>query len=99
MIEYFDHIHPSFPFIDRVTFEQKIFHASLPSTSDTSPQLSALYHAVLALGCQIHGGGSFEPGKGKAWGLFLVAMSHVAEDKHLGDALTSLQVCMSPSPH
>lgn len=94
MVEYFDHIHPSFPFLDRTAFEKNVRDSGLASTTNISPQLSALYHAVLALGCQHHGGGSFEPGKGKAWNLFLVAMNHGSDKEYFKDSLTSLQVCI-----
>lgn len=39
------------------------------------PAFSALYHAVLALGCLHDGGGSFEAEKGQAWDLFSVSLS------------------------
>ncbi|KAG6355169.1 hypothetical protein INS49_004250 [Diaporthe citri] len=95
--ENFHGTHPVFPFLDRKSFEQKVRHIGLASTSNTSPQFLALYHAVLSLGCQYHEGGSLEPGKGKACDLFLVAMSHVSDNKHLGDSLVSLQALTAMS--
>ncbi|KAE8322652.1 hypothetical protein BDV39DRAFT_196558 [Aspergillus sergii] len=40
---------------------------------------SALYHTVLALGCQYHGGGAFEPGKGKSWKFYQVALGFASD--------------------
>lgn len=52
---------------------------------------SALYHAVLALGCQRDGGGSFEPGTGKAWELFSASLALFPELLAMPDSLTMLQ--------
>lgn len=51
---------------------------------------SALYYAVLALGCQATGGGSFEPGRGEAWQLFSTALSVLPDLMTLPDSLTLL---------
>lgn len=52
---------------------------------------SALYHAVLALGCLYGGGGSFEPGKGRAWQLFSISLALFPELVQTPDSLLSLQ--------
>ncbi|KAH8682695.1 fungal-specific transcription factor domain-containing protein [Xylariales sp. PMI_506] len=88
---YFEHIHPLYPFIDRANFEQK---ASLPNLNElllTQPAFSALYHAVLALGCQHVGDWSFVPGRGKAWPLFHVAFKLLPQVLLPPDSLTSVQ--------
>ncbi|KAJ9156664.1 Fungal specific transcription factor [Pleurostoma richardsiae] len=95
--EYFAKVHPVFPFLDREDFEQKAFDVNLSTLLDSCSQYSALYHAVLALGCQHHGGGSFELGRGRAWELFLVSMSYVADIQCLGDSLTMLQALTAMS--
>lgn len=59
---------------------------------DSGYAFSALYHAVLALGCQYHDGGAFDPGSGKAWKLFQVALGLVPDILVPKKALISLQV-------
>ncbi|KAL1999955.1 hypothetical protein VTN02DRAFT_3740 [Thermoascus thermophilus] len=71
---YFEQVHPIHPFLDRKDFEEKAFSPQLPRLLSSSPPFSALYHTVLALGCQYQEGGAFEPGKGKAWELFQTAL-------------------------
>ncbi|KAL2012373.1 hypothetical protein VTN00DRAFT_5091 [Thermoascus crustaceus] len=71
---YFEQVHPIHPFLDRKEFEEKAFSPQLPRLLSSSPPFSALYHTVLALGCQYQEGGTFDPGKGKAWELFQIAL-------------------------
>ncbi|KIN05262.1 hypothetical protein OIDMADRAFT_157923 [Oidiodendron maius Zn] len=71
---YFDHIHPIYPFLDRQTFERKVFQGDLALLLQDSPPFSALYYSVLALGSQYHGSGSFEPGRGTSWKFFQAAL-------------------------
>ncbi|EWZ94025.1 hypothetical protein FOCG_07361 [Fusarium oxysporum f. sp. radicis-lycopersici 26381] len=88
---YFIDVHPVFPFLDQVEFRQRALETSLPYVSDTDPQYIALYYAILALGCQQSGGGSFDAGEGKAWELFRMAISHVTDVHRIGDSLMTLQ--------
>ncbi|KAJ4116122.1 hypothetical protein NW768_011094 [Fusarium equiseti] len=74
MMIYYERVHPLFPYLDRESFDKTITTGNLTSILSNDPAFSALYHSVLALGCLHDGGGSFEPGKGKAWELFSVAL-------------------------
>ncbi|KAH6869509.1 fungal-specific transcription factor domain-containing protein [Thelonectria olida] len=94
---YFDSMHNMFPFLDKEDFERKAFNPDLSNLLKSCPQFSAVYHAVLALGCQQHGRGSFEPGIGEAWELFLVALSHLEDIRRLEDSLTALQALTAMS--
>ncbi|KKY15470.1 putative fungal specific transcription factor [Diplodia seriata] len=59
----------------RKPFEDRAFSPQLTHQLVTDKSWSALYHAVLAIGSQYHGRGSFEPGKGQAWKYFEVTLS------------------------
>ncbi|PLB50916.1 hypothetical protein P170DRAFT_406346 [Aspergillus steynii IBT 23096] len=74
---YFDNVHPIFPFVDQHSFEEKVKDLHTSVSFNTHPVFSTLYHAVLALGCQYHGGGSFDPGKGTAWKFFQTSLGHI----------------------
>ncbi|KAJ5883404.1 uncharacterized protein N7473_010290 [Penicillium subrubescens] len=71
---YFENIHPLYPFLDRDEFETRAFSSTLEASHANEPAWTALYHTVLALGCEFDGGGSFTPGEGEAWSLFKVAL-------------------------
>ncbi|PYI36180.1 hypothetical protein BP00DRAFT_411697 [Aspergillus indologenus CBS 114.80] len=71
---YFQALHPLAPFLDRTKFEQQAFGPRLAELLAESAPFSALYHTVLASGCQYTEGGSFKPGQGKAWKYFQVAL-------------------------
>ncbi|KAI9927059.1 hypothetical protein MW887_003441 [Aspergillus wentii] len=76
---YFSQIHPVYPFLDRRVFEERALSTNLPSALLADTSWSALYHAVIALGCQYHGGGAFEPGKGESAKFFQVALGSFPE--------------------
>ncbi|KAE8375731.1 fungal-specific transcription factor domain-containing protein [Aspergillus bertholletiae] len=88
---YFKRIHPLYPFLDRQSFEETAFSTTLAQTLETAPAFSALYHAVLALGCQYHDGGSFDPGKGKAWKFFQMSLGLMADILVPRESLLTLQ--------
>ncbi|KAE8131080.1 cytochrome P450 [Aspergillus pseudotamarii] len=94
---YFKRIHPMYPFLDRQSFEETAFSATLTQTLETTPAFSALYHAVLALGCQYHDGGSFDPGKGKAWKFFQMSLGLMADILVPRESLLSLQALTAMS--
>ncbi|OGM45106.1 hypothetical protein ABOM_006648 [Aspergillus bombycis] len=71
---YFDNIHPLYPFLDRHEFETRVFSPTLDADLANDVAWAALYHTVLALGCELDGEGSFAPGEGEAWSLFKVAL-------------------------
>lgn len=81
-----------YPFLDRKDFEEKAFSSHLPKYLANSPPFSALYHTVLALGCQYTEGGSFDPGKGKAWKLFEVALGLFSDVLIPRESLVNVQV-------
>lgn len=85
-------MHPFYPFLDRKEFEEKALGPAHSQILSSSCAFSALYHAILALGCQYHDGGAFDPGNGRAWKLFQVSLGLVSEILIPREALTSLQV-------
>ena len=91
---YFDHIHPIYPFLDRQTFERKVFQGDLALLLRDSPPFSALYYSVLALGSQFHGSGSFEPGRGTSWKFFQAALGLFPEILIPKETLVNVQVCL-----
>lgn len=91
-VAYFSHIHPVYPFLVQQSFEDKAFHPHLAQFLEDSLPFSALYHTVLALGCQYRGGGSFEPKRGTAWKLYEVALGSLSEILVLKESLLSVQV-------
>lgn len=68
------------------------FSENLPHTLTSDLPFSALYHSVLALGCQCRDGGSFDPGKGRAWDLFQVSLGLLADILVPRGSLLGLQV-------
>ncbi|PVH68346.1 hypothetical protein DL98DRAFT_662226 [Cadophora sp. DSE1049] len=71
---YFDEVHPIYPFLNRAAFEAMAFDPGLRVTLAAGKAWSALYHAVLGLGCLHCGGGSFLPAKGHAWKFFKISL-------------------------
>lgn len=94
-----EHHHSVYPFLDRRDFEEKASLKELSQVLEDSPPFSALYHTVLALGCQYHGGGSFEPGVGTSWQLFQVALGLFPDIIIPKETLLSVQVCASMTTH
>lgn len=93
---YFANVHPLYPFLDRKIFEARFHNVE---TRDTRPAFRALYHCVLALGCQyVRGDGSFALGKGEAWSYFNVALSLLQDVLFPPEALVNLQVCLASHP-
>lgn len=91
-LAYFEQVHPIHPFLDRKEFEEKAFSPQLPRLLSSSPPFSALYHTVLALGCQYQEGGAFDPGKGKAWELFQTALGLFSDILVPRETLVNVQV-------
>ncbi|KAJ3538985.1 hypothetical protein NM208_g5672 [Fusarium decemcellulare] len=88
---YYERVHPLFPHLDRESFESTVSSPNLHDVLTDDPCFSCLYHSVLALGCLHDGGGSFEPGKGKAWELFSVALALVPSLDEPANPLMALQ--------
>jgi hypothetical protein len=89
---YFDCVHPLYPFLDQQAFESKAALPNLVTLLEEQPAFSALYHAVLALGCQHVGDVSFDPGKGRAWQIFQVSLGILPHILLPPDFETDLQV-------
>ncbi|KAI1486758.1 hypothetical protein F5X96DRAFT_214616 [Biscogniauxia mediterranea] len=94
---YFQRVHPVHPFLDRRSFEETISSPNFSKELSQNKAFSALYHAVLALGCQVSGGGSFEPGKGEAWRLFSAAAAVYPDLLTLPDSIMILQALTAMS--
>ncbi|KAL3256621.1 hypothetical protein ABHI18_007455 [Aspergillus niger] len=94
---YFHQLHPIYPFLNRKQFEDKVFGPNLSEALASSCAFSALYHTILALGCQYHEGGAFDPGNGKAWKLFQVSLGLVSDILIPREALMSLQALVAMS--
>ncbi|KAF5603179.1 uncharacterized protein FSUBG_7403 [Fusarium subglutinans] len=88
---YYDQVHPLFPHLDRESFDSTITSPDFSTILVNDTAFSALYHSVLALGSLHDGGGSFEPGKGKAWELLSVALAKVPDLPKAKNSLVALQ--------
>ncbi|KAI1458935.1 hypothetical protein F4805DRAFT_423076 [Annulohypoxylon moriforme] len=88
---YFERVHPFYPFLDQSEFEAMAFSPSFPGRIAQNKAMYALYHAVVALGCQAGTGGRFEPGKGRAWQYLSKALAIFPDLFALPDSLDVLQ--------
>ncbi|CVL11725.1 uncharacterized protein FPRN_14899 [Fusarium proliferatum] len=88
---YYEQVHPLFPHLDRDTFDSNVADPNLSTILINDTAFSALYHSVLALGSLHDGGGSFEPGKGKAWELLSIALAKVPDLPKAKSSLVALQ--------
>lgn len=63
----------------KAEFEQQVLdHHSEEALSKNTP-LFALYNAMLTIGSQLNGHGSFEPGEGASWQFFQLSLSRLGE--------------------
>lgn len=83
-------MHPLFPHLDQESFQTTVSTLEVDNLAN-HPELSALYHSVLALGCLYDGGGCFEPGKGQAWELFSVSLALLPDLPRSTNPLIALQ--------
>lgn len=97
VLAYFTRAHPLYPFLDRKAFEDALLAPSFSQEPQHNKAWFALYNAVLALGCQLCGEGSYQPGKGKSWGLFSTSMSVFPELLSLPDSILVLQALTAMS--
>ncbi|QKX53732.1 uncharacterized protein TRUGW13939_00812 [Talaromyces rugulosus] len=88
---YFENVHPVYPFIDRRWLEERAYSGDIALLPPDMLPFSALYHAVLALGAQYHGGGSFEPGTGISWKLYQIALGLFPEILDSKESLVNVQ--------
>ncbi|KAI5918472.1 hypothetical protein F4810DRAFT_573631 [Camillea tinctor] len=94
---YFQHVHPAHPFLDRKSFKETISSPNFGKEISQNKALLALYNAVLALGSQAAGGGSFEPGKGESWRLFSSSVVVYSDLLTLPDSIIVLQALTAMS--
>jgi hypothetical protein len=92
---YFEKIHPLFPFIDRPVFEERISSPDLAQQLASNLSFSALYHAVLALGCQYTTDQTFGP-SGQSWPFYEIAMGLIPHLLLQRETLVNLQVTATP---
>ncbi|KAN0096609.1 Fungal specific transcription factor domain containing protein [Hyaloscypha variabilis] len=88
---YFTHVHPLYPFLDRKNFEEKAFSTEPVQHAQGSPHFSALYHAVLALGCQYQDGTTYDPAEGMAWKLYQTSLGLLSDILVPREALVDVQ--------
>lgn len=91
-LAYFTYVHPLYPFLNRKKFEEKAFSAEQAEHQMSNSHFSALYHSVLALGCQYHEGGGFGSRNGLAWKLFQISLGLVSEILVPKERLINVQV-------
>ncbi|KFZ19196.1 hypothetical protein V502_03788 [Pseudogymnoascus sp. VKM F-4520 (FW-2644)] len=94
---YFDHVQPIYPFLDRADFEASAFRPDIAELIASNPPFSALYHAVLALGCLYEGGGGYDAGIGTSWELFTEAKRHLSDILIGRESLQSVQALVALS--
>ncbi|KAH9214474.1 fungal-specific transcription factor domain-containing protein [Leptodontidium sp. 2 PMI_412] len=92
---YFNHVHPVYPFIDRADFEVQALGTCRDQLLKSSTAFSALYHSILALGCQYQDGGTFDPGKGTAWQLYQVSLGLLTDILVPKESLVNMQAIIS----
>lgn len=96
-LAYFTRAHPLFPFLDRKAFEDTMLAPAFSQEPQHNKAWLALYNTVLALGCQLCGKGSYQPGRGKSWGLFSTSMSVFPDLLSLPDSILVLQALTAMS--
>ena len=89
---YFTHVHPLYPFLDRKNFEEKSFAKEQAQHQQDSPHFSALYHTVLALGCQYKDSGTDNLREGMAWKLYQTSLGLLSDILVPKEALVDVQV-------
>lgn len=97
LVAYFTRSHPLFPFLDRKAFEDTMLAPTFSQELQHNKAWLALYNTVLALGCQLCGKGSYQPGRGKSWGLFSTSMSVFPDLLSLPDSILVLQALTAMS--
>ncbi|KAL3441412.1 hypothetical protein BJX65DRAFT_313852 [Aspergillus insuetus] len=88
---YFEVLHPLYPFLDKTALEEKTASSNLLQELETDFAFCGLYYAVLALGCQYNGFGSFIPDDNRAWKFFQIALSRLDRILMSPESLASLQ--------
>src|SRR4051794_34670601 len=92
---YFKHLHPVYPFLDQADFERRSTSSDLEISDINQKTWSALYHAVLSLGCMYDNGGSFKPAEGLAWHYFRISFRQLQDVLMCRASILKAQVCLS----
>jgi hypothetical protein len=74
LLGYFDQIHPLYPFLDRVAFENSANSTELEQRITVDHAWAATFFSVLSLGMCYHEAGTFAPLQGPSWTVFRRAM-------------------------
>jgi hypothetical protein len=88
---YFEQVHPIYPFLERRKFELSAFGSQSEQLLANDKAWSALYYTVLAIGCQYHDEGCFQPGTRLAWRFFSIALALFPDLMIKRGSLTSAQ--------
>lgn len=84
-----------YPFLNRKVFEEKASSPQLELLLERNVAWSALYHGVLALGCQFHAQEEdYSTGKGLPWRIFRYALGMMPKLIGPNATLLSVQVCI-----
>ncbi|KAG8158214.1 hypothetical protein KVR01_011975 [Diaporthe batatas] len=94
---YFTRAYPLFPFLDRKAFEAALLGPTFLQELNHNKAWLALYNAILAIGCQLYGEGSYQPGRGNSWALFSTSMAVFSELLSLPDSILVLQALTAMS--
>ncbi|OAG37332.1 hypothetical protein AYO21_08409 [Fonsecaea monophora] len=95
---YFDFVHPVFPFLVQKEFEEQASDPELDLVLEQDAPFFVLYHAVLAIGSQYKGHGSFDAGRGRSWHLFQAALGRFHELKGPRLGLVTIQFLFAMTP-
>lgn len=89
---YFENVHPQFPFLDRAKFERRVADPDLSQDLNSNRPFSALYHAVLALGCQYVFDKTLDPVNVDSWRFASVSLGLLPLVLLPRETLVTLQV-------
>ncbi|KAL2848369.1 hypothetical protein BJY01DRAFT_211920 [Aspergillus pseudoustus] len=92
---YMTHVHPFYPFLNRLEFEKRALGPNIAQELASDKPWAALYFAVIAVGCQHNGGGTYDTRSGESWIYFEKSLAVVREIGLLRGSLTSLQALMA----
>jgi hypothetical protein len=89
---YFEYVHPQFPFLDRKSFEQKAADPGMSEYLAVNRPFAALYHVVLALGCQYVHDKTLDPVNVESWKFASVSLGLLPHVLLPRETMVNLQV-------
>ncbi|KAL4942604.1 fungal-specific transcription factor domain-containing protein [Aspergillus oleicola] len=92
---YMELVHPFYPFLRREEFEKRALVSTRVQDLAADKAWACLYYAVLAVGCQNKGGGSYEARSGTSWAYFERSMSYSKDLAFSKGSLTMIQALMT----